>query len=77
MCCGPTGAARVGYIDGKYVVNPMVDEMPETSLDLVVAGTGNGNEVVPARVPHPGQRVVFTEDGDARRTTPDLRAERR
>jgi polyribonucleotide nucleotidyltransferase len=36
---GPIGAARVGYIDGKYVLNPMVDEMPETKLDLVVAGT--------------------------------------
>jgi polyribonucleotide nucleotidyltransferase len=36
---GPIGAARVGYIDGKYVLNPMVDEMPETALDLVVAGT--------------------------------------
>ncbi|MHA1132780.1 MAG: polyribonucleotide nucleotidyltransferase [Alphaproteobacteria bacterium] len=36
---GPIGAARVGYIDGKYVLNPMVDEMPETQLDLVVAGT--------------------------------------
>jgi polyribonucleotide nucleotidyltransferase len=38
---GPIGAARVGYIDGKYVLNPMVDEMPETMLDLVVAGTAD------------------------------------
>jgi polyribonucleotide nucleotidyltransferase len=38
---GPVGAARVGYIDGKYVLNPHVDEMPETKLDLVVAGTGD------------------------------------
>jgi polyribonucleotide nucleotidyltransferase len=36
---GPIGAARVGYVEGKYILNPMVDEMPETSLDLVVAGT--------------------------------------
>ncbi|MEM8573801.1 MAG: polyribonucleotide nucleotidyltransferase [Pseudomonadota bacterium] len=36
---GPIGAARVGYVDGNYILNPMVDEMPETSLDLVVAGT--------------------------------------
>ena len=36
---GPIGAARVGYIDGEYVLNPHVDEMDETSLDLVVAGT--------------------------------------
>ena len=36
---GPIGAARVGYIGGEYVLNPHVDEMPESSLDLVVAGT--------------------------------------
>ncbi|MGN1392893.1 MAG: polyribonucleotide nucleotidyltransferase [Succinivibrionaceae bacterium] len=36
---GPIGAARVGYIDGKYVLNPIVSEMPESKLDLVVAGT--------------------------------------
>ncbi len=38
---GPIGAARVGYIGGQYVLNPMIDEMPETSLDLVVAGTAD------------------------------------
>ncbi|MGI9407314.1 MAG: polyribonucleotide nucleotidyltransferase, partial [Hyphomicrobiaceae bacterium] len=38
---GPIGAARVGFIDGDYVLNPMVDEMDETDLDLVVAGTGD------------------------------------
>ena len=38
---GPIGAARVGYIDGKYVLNPMIDEMRESSLDLVVAGTAD------------------------------------
>lgn len=37
---GPVGGARVGYIKGEYVLNPHVDEMPESKLDLVVAGTG-------------------------------------
>ena len=36
---GPIGAARVGYIDGEFVINPQVDEMSESALDLVVAGT--------------------------------------
>jgi len=36
---GPIAAARVGYIGGEYVLNPLVDEMSETALDLVVAGT--------------------------------------
>src|SRR5512132_229285 len=37
----PVGAARVGYIAGKYVLNPMIDEMRESTLDLVVAGTAS------------------------------------
>jgi polyribonucleotide nucleotidyltransferase len=36
---GPIAAARVGYIAGKYALNPMIDEMSESALDLVVAGT--------------------------------------
>jgi len=36
---GPIGGARVGYINGSYVLNPHVDEMVESSLDLMVAGT--------------------------------------
>ncbi|MCI5078007.1 polyribonucleotide nucleotidyltransferase [Oricola sp.] len=36
---GPIGGARVGYINGEYVLNPHVDEMEESILDLVVAGT--------------------------------------
>ncbi|MEW7007246.1 polyribonucleotide nucleotidyltransferase [Lentilitoribacter sp. EG35] len=36
---GPIGGARVGYINGEYVLNPHIDEMEETDLDLMVAGT--------------------------------------
>ncbi len=39
---GPIGAARVGYIDGQYVLNPQMDEMSTSKLDLVVAGTVEG-----------------------------------
>jgi polyribonucleotide nucleotidyltransferase len=38
---GPIGAARVGLIGGQFVLNPMIDEMAESELDLVVAGTGD------------------------------------
>src|SRR5215467_15846684 len=38
---GPIGASRVGLIDGKLVLNPMIDEMARSELDLVVAGTGD------------------------------------
>ncbi|MFP3028895.1 MAG: polyribonucleotide nucleotidyltransferase [Arsenophonus sp.] len=36
---GPIGAARVGYIDNKYVLNPTVDELKSSRLNLIVAGT--------------------------------------
>jgi polyribonucleotide nucleotidyltransferase len=38
---GPIGAARVGYIDDQYVLNPTVDELKSSRLDLVVAGTSS------------------------------------
>ena len=36
---GPIAAARVGYKDGEYILNPTLDEAREGDLDLVVAGT--------------------------------------
>ncbi|HET7587022.1 MAG TPA: polyribonucleotide nucleotidyltransferase [Gammaproteobacteria bacterium] len=36
---GPIGAARVGYIDGDYVLNPLNSQLAKSGLDLVVAGT--------------------------------------
>jgi polyribonucleotide nucleotidyltransferase len=39
---GPIAAARVGYIGGKYVVNPVLKQMEKSELDLIVAGTKDG-----------------------------------
>ena len=36
---GPIGAARVGYINGEYILNPSYEELKNSDLDLVVAGT--------------------------------------
>jgi polyribonucleotide nucleotidyltransferase len=38
---GPIGAARVGYANGNYLLNPTVTELKTSDLDLVVAGTSN------------------------------------
>ena len=38
---GPIGAARVGYLDGGYVLNPNRSQLPDSDLDLIVAGTEN------------------------------------
>lgn len=39
---GPIGAARVGYLEGQYVLNPTVSELKRSALNLVVAGTEQG-----------------------------------
>src|ERR1700761_8548879 len=39
---GPVAAARVGYQNGAYILNPTQDQMKKTQLDLVVAGTSEG-----------------------------------
>jgi polyribonucleotide nucleotidyltransferase len=39
---GPIGAARVGYLDGKYILNPTTTQLLTSKLDLVVAGTEEG-----------------------------------
>jgi polyribonucleotide nucleotidyltransferase len=39
---GPVAAARVGYQDGQYILNPTAEQMKNTQLDLVVAGTSEG-----------------------------------
>ena len=36
---GPMGAARVGFVDGEYILNPSFEELNESYLDMVVAGT--------------------------------------
>ena len=38
---GPIGAARVGYVNGGYVLNPTLDQNKDATLDLVVAGTAD------------------------------------
>lgn len=39
---GPIGAAKVGYKDGQYILNPTIEQMKDTRLELAVAGTKEG-----------------------------------
>ncbi len=39
---GPIGAAKVGYKDGQYILNPTIEQMKDTELELSVAGTSEG-----------------------------------
>ena len=47
---GPIGGARVGFINGEYVLNPTLDEMKESKMDLVVAGTHDAVMMVESEI---------------------------
>ncbi len=56
---GPIGAARVGYIDGEYVMNPAIDDMENSDLDLVVAGTGDAVLMVESEAQELSEEVML------------------
>ncbi|MFC4626432.1 polyribonucleotide nucleotidyltransferase [Daeguia caeni] len=56
---GPIGGARVGYINGEYVLNPHIDEMPESKLDLVVAGTSEAVLMVESEAQELSEEVML------------------
>jgi polyribonucleotide nucleotidyltransferase len=56
---GPTGAVRIGYIDGQLVVNPTQTELKTSALDLVVAGTREAVCMVEAGANELGEDVMI------------------
>ncbi|HEX6102757.1 MAG TPA: polyribonucleotide nucleotidyltransferase [Alphaproteobacteria bacterium] len=56
---GPIGAARVGYIGGEYVLNPQMDELANSQLDLVVAGTVQGVLMVESEAQELSEEVML------------------
>src|SRR5436853_4359085 len=56
---GPIGAARVGFINDEYVLNPTLDEMIETQLDLVVAGTADAVLMVEAEAKGLSEEIML------------------
>jgi polyribonucleotide nucleotidyltransferase len=56
---GPIGGARVGHIDGQYVLNPQQDQMANSKLDLIVAGTQEGVLMVESEASELGEDVML------------------
>ena len=56
---GPIAGCRVGYIDGEYVLNPQVDDLPGSALDLVVAGTREGVLMVESEARELSEEVML------------------
>ncbi len=56
---GPIGGCRVGYIDGEYVLNPTIDRLPGSQLDLLVAGTGEGVLMVESEAQELSEEIML------------------
>src|SRR5438874_942449 len=56
---GPIAGCRVGYVDGQYVVNPTLEQLPSSQLDLIVAGTGQGVLMVESEAKELSEEIML------------------
>jgi polyribonucleotide nucleotidyltransferase len=56
---GPVAGARIGYIDGQYVLNPTLAQAPHSQLDLIVAGTMEGVLMVESEAHELSEEVML------------------
>ena len=56
---GPIGAARVGYVDGEYILNPTNQQVKDGELDLVVAATGNAVMMVESEAQELSEEIML------------------
>ena len=56
---GPIAAARVGYADGSYILNPTMEQMETSEMDLVVAGTSEGVLMVESEAKELSEEVML------------------
>ena len=56
---GPIAGVRVGYIDGEYVLNPTSSQLPDSTLDLLVAGTRQGVLMVESEASELSEEVML------------------
>jgi polyribonucleotide nucleotidyltransferase len=65
---GPIAGARVGYLDGKFVVNPTLDQIEQSTLDIVVAGTKEGVLMVESEAKELPEDVMLNAVMEAHRS---------
>ena len=56
---GPIAGCRVGYKDGAYILNPRISELPESDLDLIVAGTSEGVMMVESEAKELSEEIML------------------
>ncbi len=69
---GPIGAARVGYINGEYVLNPTLAQVEESAMDLVVAGTQDAVMMVESEIYELSEEVVLGAVSYAHKSMQDV-----
>ncbi|BBP00120.1 polyribonucleotide nucleotidyltransferase [Sulfuriferula nivalis] len=56
---GPVGAARVGFINNEYVLNPLASELPNSAMDLIVAGTSQAVLMVESEAQQLSEEIML------------------
>ena len=56
---GPIAGVKVGYVDGEYIINPTVEELEKSSLDLTVAGTKDAINMVEAGAKQVSEEIML------------------
>ncbi|HET6484966.1 MAG TPA: polyribonucleotide nucleotidyltransferase, partial [Spirochaetia bacterium] len=69
---GPIGAVRMGYVDNRLIVNPTFDQIQETKLELVVAGTSKGITMVEGGARQVSESLIIEAIEMAHRTIMEL-----
>jgi polyribonucleotide nucleotidyltransferase len=69
---GPVGAVRIGYLDGSFVVNPTYDQIEQSTLDIVVAGTMNGITMVEGGAMEIGEALMVEAIEEAHKWIKEL-----
>lgn len=69
---GPVAACRVGYIDGKYVINPTFQEQEKAQLEIVVAGTKDGFTMVEGGANEATEEVMLGALNEAQKFIADM-----
>jgi len=69
---GPVGAVRVGYLDGEFIINPTFDQIENSKLDIVVAGTQEGITMVEGGAKEVSEEILLEAIKEAHKTIKEL-----
>ncbi len=69
---GPVGAVRVGYLDGEFIINPTFDQIENSKLDIVVAGTREGITMVEGGAMEVSEEILLEAIKEAHKTIKEL-----